>query len=66
MSGKGDRYRRVDQEKWDAGWERAFGKEKSNGYGSIRSKGDGSDSDSERHAAELADETDEGEMVTSG
>lgn len=28
MSGKGDRYRRVDPKKWDDGWERAFGKKK--------------------------------------
>ena len=66
MSGKGDRYRRVDQEKWDAGWERAFGKEKSDGDSSIPSKGNEPDSDSRRRAAELADETDEGEVVTDG
>ena len=27
-SGKGDKYRPVDQKKWDAGWESAFGKNK--------------------------------------
>ena len=25
-AGKGDRYRHVDQKKWDEGWEAAFGK----------------------------------------
>lgn len=28
MAGKGDTYRQVDQEKWDKGWEQAFGKDK--------------------------------------
>tara|TARA_R100000234_G_scaffold105632_1_gene75930 strand:+ start:209 stop:376 length:168 start_codon:yes stop_codon:yes gene_type:complete len=28
MAGKGDRYRQVDQEKWDKGWAQAFGKDK--------------------------------------
>ncbi len=27
-AGKGDNYRRVDQKKWDEGWESAFGKKK--------------------------------------
>jgi len=27
-AGKGDRYRTVDQKKWDKNWERAFGKKK--------------------------------------
>ena len=27
-AGKGDRYRKVDQKKWDEGWESAFGKKK--------------------------------------
>tara|TARA_R100000664_G_C2671744_1_gene83498 strand:- start:226 stop:468 length:243 start_codon:yes stop_codon:yes gene_type:complete len=27
-AGKGDTYRKVDQKKWDAGWESAFGKNK--------------------------------------
>tara|TARA_B100000287_G_scaffold416159_1_gene450508 strand:- start:760 stop:903 length:144 start_codon:yes stop_codon:yes gene_type:complete len=27
-AGKGDRYRTVDQKKWDEGWEKAFGKKK--------------------------------------
>ena len=27
-AGKGDSYRRVDQKKWDEGWESAFGKNK--------------------------------------
>ena len=27
-AGKGDKYRKVDQEKWDEGWEAAFGKKK--------------------------------------
>ena len=27
-AGKGDRYRTVDQKKWDEGWEKAFGKNK--------------------------------------
>tara|TARA_Y100001973_G_scaffold56523_1_gene83453 strand:+ start:559 stop:711 length:153 start_codon:yes stop_codon:yes gene_type:complete len=27
-AGKGDRYRTVDQKKWDEGWEAAFGKKK--------------------------------------
>jgi hypothetical protein len=27
-AGKGDRYRSVDQDKWDEGWEKAFGKKK--------------------------------------
>jgi len=27
-SGKGDRYRRVDQKRYDEGWEKAFGKKK--------------------------------------
>ena len=25
-AGKGDRYRKLDQQKWDEGWERSFGK----------------------------------------
>ena len=29
-AGKGDRYRRLDQKKWDEGWEKAFGKKKKN------------------------------------
>jgi len=28
QAGKGDRYRKVDQKKWDKNWERAFGKKK--------------------------------------
>ena len=27
-AGKGDRYRPIDQKKWDEGWEAAFGKKK--------------------------------------
>lgn len=27
-AGKGDKYRPVDQKKWDEGWEKAFGKKK--------------------------------------
>ena len=27
-AGKGDRYRPIDQKKWDEGWESAFGKKK--------------------------------------
>ena len=27
-AGKGDKYRKVDQKKWDEGWELAFGKKK--------------------------------------
>tara|TARA_R100000234_G_scaffold116271_1_gene93131 strand:- start:510 stop:746 length:237 start_codon:yes stop_codon:yes gene_type:complete len=27
-AGKGDNYRKVDQKKWDEGWESAFGKKK--------------------------------------
>ena len=27
-AGKGDNYRKVDQKKWDEGWESAFGKNK--------------------------------------
>tara|TARA_R100000152_G_C6574237_1_gene40435 strand:- start:177 stop:383 length:207 start_codon:yes stop_codon:yes gene_type:complete len=27
-AGKGDSYRKVDQSKWDEGWEKAFGKKK--------------------------------------
>tara|TARA_B100000073_G_scaffold149977_1_gene123629 strand:+ start:76 stop:210 length:135 start_codon:yes stop_codon:yes gene_type:complete len=27
-AGKGDKYRPVDQKKWDEGWEKAFGKNK--------------------------------------
>ena len=27
-AGKGDKYRPVDQKKWDEGWEAAFGKKK--------------------------------------
>tara|TARA_Y100000004_G_C8666627_1_gene307507 strand:- start:14 stop:160 length:147 start_codon:yes stop_codon:yes gene_type:complete len=27
-AGKGDRYRTVDQKKWDEGWEAAFGDKK--------------------------------------
>ena len=27
-AGKGDSYRKVDQKKWDEGWEAAFGKKK--------------------------------------
>ena len=29
-AGKGDNYRKVNQEKWDEGWELAFGKKKKN------------------------------------
>tara|TARA_R100001082_G_scaffold81061_1_gene48049 strand:+ start:3072 stop:3230 length:159 start_codon:yes stop_codon:yes gene_type:complete len=29
-AGKGDSYRKVDQKKWDEGWESAFGKKKKN------------------------------------
>tara|TARA_R100000995_G_scaffold72226_1_gene40960 strand:- start:120 stop:278 length:159 start_codon:yes stop_codon:yes gene_type:complete len=29
-AGKGDNYRKVDQKKWDEGWESAFGKKKKN------------------------------------
>ena len=28
QAGKGDKRRRIDQKKWDAGWESAFGKNK--------------------------------------
>ncbi len=28
MAGKGDRYRPVDQKKWDEGWEKTFGDKK--------------------------------------
>ena len=28
QAGKGDRYRPIDQKKWDEGWEKAFGKKK--------------------------------------
>ena len=28
QAGKGDTYRKVDQKKWDEGWESAFGKKK--------------------------------------
>lgn len=28
QAGKGDKYRPVDQKKWDEGWEAAFGKKK--------------------------------------
>ena len=28
MAGKGDRYRHVDPKKWEQGWEKCFGKEK--------------------------------------
>tara|TARA_R110000824_G_scaffold44101_3_gene128544 strand:+ start:1660 stop:1803 length:144 start_codon:yes stop_codon:yes gene_type:complete len=27
-AGKGDKYRKIDQKKWDEGWESAFGKNK--------------------------------------
>jgi len=27
-AGKGDKYRKVNQKKWDEGWEAAFGKKK--------------------------------------
>ena len=27
-AGKGDRYRKLDQKKWDEGWEKAFGVKK--------------------------------------
>jgi|TARA_R110001583_G_scaffold138087_8_gene289717 hypothetical protein len=27
-AGKGDSYRKLDQKKWDEGWEKAFGKKK--------------------------------------
>ena len=27
-AGKGDRYRPIDQKKWEEGWEKAFGKKK--------------------------------------
>ena len=27
-AGKGDKYRKVDPQKWDEGWEKAFGKKK--------------------------------------
>jgi len=29
-AGKGDRYRKLDQKKWDENWERIFGKKKKN------------------------------------
>ncbi len=32
-AGKGDRYRKVDQKKWDENWELAFGKNKFNKKG---------------------------------
>jgi len=28
QAGKGDKYRPVDQKKWDKNWEKAFGKKK--------------------------------------
>ena len=28
QAGKGDKYRRVDQKKWEKNWEKAFGKNK--------------------------------------
>tara|TARA_Y100000310_G_scaffold299136_1_gene333696 strand:+ start:333 stop:491 length:159 start_codon:yes stop_codon:yes gene_type:complete len=27
-AGKGDRFRKINQEKWDDGWEKAFGKKR--------------------------------------
>ena len=27
-AGKGSRYRKINQKKWDEGWEKAFGKKK--------------------------------------
>ena len=37
-AGKGDKYRPIDQKKWEEGWEAAFGKKKSTKSGKMINK----------------------------